>query len=590
MEKTVSDGVTVAKKDKSFGKGNWKAFFRLIPKIKLPWVLIILAFAINMAYQTIMTELPFSISKLFSGDFSQEALWSAIWFYVAQAVSISALSIVQGVTLNVGKRNAREKLWNGMLVTQMGYYGANNPSSLMSAITNDLTSAVQTVINQIIDFIPSLYYVVVVLIRLNEFNFLLMLSVLILLPVNYVFMVIYGRWQFETNANVFRKIGGLTGYLVERIRNLTLIKSFTNEPQELENGTEASKKLYGANMQSIKVNCVGTGVNTIIKLLQSVVIVVFGILLVRAGKITLTQWVAFFLYAQTLTGQVNTWVLKWTDLKSAQGAAARVIDIMNAPKENFSEGIAMPNELSDIEFKNVSFAYGQNPVIKNLSFTIKKGKTTAIVGVCGSGKTTVMNLIERLYAPQQGEIALGGIPIGNYNIEEYRRRFSYVQQNAEIFSGTIREALLYGSEGNISDQELTEASKLSGAYEFISKFPQGLDTPLAVGGSSLSGGQRQRLVLAREFLKQTDYLLFDEPTSALDSATTKAVQQTMFDLFKGKTMIIITHDLNLITQADQIILLDSGIVEANGTHKQLLESCRLYKELVEEQRAKEDIQ
>jgi ATP-binding cassette subfamily B protein AbcA/BmrA len=308
----------------------------------------------------------------------------------------------------------------------------------------------------------------------------------------------------------------------------------------------------------------------------------------RKGYINIQQWIAFFLYAQTLSDTITKWVETWSTIKSAQGAASRLIDIMGASKEIHNVGKEVPAVLKgDIEFKNVTFAYGDAPVLSNVNATIGEGKATAIVGLCGSGKTTIISLIERLYRPASGEITIGEENIREFNIDAYRSHFAYVQQDAGIFSGTIREAMLYGVDREVPEEELIDAAKMAGAWDFIKEIPNGLDGTLAIGGSSVSGGQRQRIVLARELIKNKDVLLLDEPTSALDAETAREVQQTIFRLFKGKTIIMITHDLGLISSVDQIIVVNNGTIEACGTHDDLMKRCGIYHELVEERAYKE---
>ena len=222
-------------------------------------------------------------------------------------------------------------------------------------------------------------------------------------------------------------------------------------------------------------------------------------------------------------------------------------------------------------------------MLSGVTLTIPRGRTTAIVGVSGSGKTTILRLLERLYCPDQGAVTVGGQNLDELNLFAWRDKISYVTQDAATFSGTVRESMTYGVGRPVSDEELAQAAKLSGIYDYIMEQPGGFDAQMAIWGSAMSGGQRQRLVIARELLKDADVLLLDEPTSALDAETAAEVSDTIFSRFAGKTIVTVTHELNFIANADQIVVLKGGKVVDSGTHQALMERCAPYRELVEEQ-------
>ena len=270
-------------------------------------------------------------------------------------------------------------------------------------------------------------------------------------------------------------------------------------------------------------------------------------------------------------------------LKDVQGRAARLGAMMEAPQENMNEQASTEIPKADVVLENVSFGYrADTPILKNVSFSIPQGKTTAIVGPSGSGKTTILRLLEKLYTAQDGSITVGGQNLNDMNLAAWRDQMSYVNQDAEIFSGTIREALTYGITRNVEDAQLEQVTRLADIYDFIAAKPEGFDAELAVWGSSMSGGQRQRMVIARELLKNANILLLDEPTSALDTETATAISNTFFKDFAGKTIVTVTHELNFICHADQIVVLKQGEVEAIGTHEELIVSSKTYRDLVEE--------
>ena len=338
------------------------------------------------------------------------------------------------------------------------------------------------------------------------------------------------------------------------------------------------------------------GIDQAITVIQQIVIVLFGLLLLKKGRIDLPQWIAFFMFSATISNRFIELVQNWQSLKSIQGQVARVVEVVEAPKEQTeqeakaaSQAMTVSGQSPAVKFDNVSFAYGDKPALNHVSFTVPTGTATAIVGLCGSGKTTLLNLMERFYEAGDGRITLNEEDIGQLSLRELRGKFSYVQQDAGVFSGKVREILTYGINRDVEDDELVEAAKCAGAWDFIQTLPGALDAEIAADGQSLSGGQRQRLVLAREFLRNADVLLLDEPTSALDAITAQAVEETVFRLFRGKTILMVTHDMSLVSNMDQIVVLQEGDLVGQGSYETLLESCPLFREMVTAQRREEAV-
>lgn len=566
--------------------GNWRSFFRIIGQINLPWPLVVVSLVFEMGYSNLLLSLPTTTAALMSGSLEVSALWDAVIYYVIYGGVSVVRYFVYDVTANLAIRNARNKVWGGMLRIRADYYDQNAPAALTSAVTNDLEAAVRSLVNLMITVIPTIYYIVAAVVTIGDYDSLLMLSVLVLLPVQYIYMVMVGRWMCKTQTGIYRRIGDLTGYLAERARNLSLIKYYSNEEEELKNGTGVAEELYKANMQKVKVDCADTGISTAIELLQNLVTIVFGVVLLQKGRINIAQWVAFFLFAAKINSRFGELITKWQSLKTVQGIAVRTAEIMEAPQEQTEKEAKAAAVLETqsgaspaVSFQNVSFSYGEKQTLKNVSFTVPAGTATAIVGLCGSGKTTLLNLLERFYETDEGCVLLGDTDIKSLPLAELRGRFSYVQQDAGVFSGSVREILTYGIHKSFTDEALIEAARSAGAWDFIQALPGGLDGKVSADGQSLSGGQRQRLVLAREFLRGADVLLLDEPTSALDTSTAQAVERTIFELFRGKTILMVTHDLSMLRSMDQVVVLQEGELVGQGTYESLLAGCPLFQEM-----------
>lgn len=562
-----------------FGRGNWKAYFQLIPKIKLPWILILFGFILDTGYSQVLSYVPVSTSALFSGEFTGSALVSAIVYNVLSYGLMLGTICVQACVAKEAIKRAQGVLWNRMMHLDMSYYDTYNPSNLLSTITNDTETAVTTLITQLISLIPTIYYIVKVFITINGYDVRLLISVLILVPINIAYVIIVGRWKYEVNAGIFRQVGSLTAYLAERVSNLFLIRSFTNEEFETSKGVEAAKGLYSAKIRSARVSFFADGIASLLDILQRSIPIIFGVYLLKAKYITMEQWIAFFLFIGQIINQVNQIVSMWSDIKTAQGSAVRMIQIINAPEEKETGKEACISN-GDLQFENVNFAYTNKSILKNVNFTIPVGKSTALVGRCGSGKSTIMDMIERLYTPDSGKITLNNTDVTQFDLNSYRAHFAYVQQDAGIFGGTYRSAITYGINGNVTEEEIETAASKTGILELVKGSKEGFDSSLAISGGSVSGGQKQRMVLTRELLKNRPFLLLDEPTSALDAKSAYDIQKKLLELFKGTTMLMITHDLRLLSSVDQIIFLEEGEVLDCGTHLELMNRCEPYRELV----------
>lgn len=376
-------------------------------------------------------------------------------------------------------------------------------------------------------------------------------------------------------------IGKLTAYWAERVTNIYLIRSFTNEKQEDKNGLEAAQGLYKANVRSAKVTFAGNMTANLMELLQRGVLIVFGMILLQNKYINMQQWIAFFPFTGQVITRVNSVLTTWSDIKSAQGSAARMIQIFTAPEEPLQGGEVTETVTDgDIAFENVRFAYGDNEVLHGISAVIPQGKTTALVGRCGSGKTTLLSLIERLYTPSGGVITLAGKDVTEYDLYSYRNQFAYVQQDAGIFGGSFRSAMTYGIKDSIPEEELENAAERTGLLPLIQSLEQGFDANISISGNSVSGGQRQRIVLARELLKKKPILLLDEPTSALDALSALEVHQKLIELFPGTTKLMITHDLRLLTRVDHVIFMENGNILDSGSPIELMKRCEPYRALV----------
>ncbi|WP_371318106.1 ABC transporter ATP-binding protein [Paenibacillus elgii] len=306
--------------------------------------------------------------------------------------------------------------------------------------------------------------------------------------------------------------------------------------------------------------------------------VVYGSYLISKGLFSTGELVAFLYLLNLCLDPLDHIPALITNTFEMSGALKRVVDIGNQPVENQEGHTIERTELPPIEFDNVSFAYEPaSPILQKLSFTVPKGKTIALVGASGGGKSTVFKLLCGFYALQEGQgtIKVFGQPIMNSNLNDLRSHFSVMTQDSYLFGGTVAENIAYGR-ANASMDEVIEAAKLANAHSFIMELPEGYQTEVGERGGFLSGGQRQRIAIARAFLKDAPILLLDEPTSALDTESEMFVQEALSVLMKERTTIVIAHRLTTIENADEIWVMDRGTIAEAGSHAQLLAKKGLY--------------
>ncbi|MCF0110983.1 MAG: ABC transporter ATP-binding protein [Erysipelotrichaceae bacterium] len=567
---------------------SWKSFLAFFRHAQISWGWILIALILNIVYYQTVTKLPGSTAGLFTGRFTKAAIMGVVTNYSLVLIWMSVVMIAQVFAIAKSVKSVRRAVWTRMMGVTTSYYDKHGPNTLFSAVTSDVEIAITTLVSVVVSVPGMLSYLIKAIPMIGGFSPKLLWAVWILIPIYIIYAFGMGSWQMRVGNSIQMKIGGLTGYLTDRIRNLTMIKTFVTEDLEEQKGVSAAKELYKTNIEYSHLNAVIVAYTIGTEVAGIVCAVLWGCNLLRTGEINLEQWLAFFLFVPTINTVFRQFTMIWANFKEVQGRATRLGVLMEAPQEEQKECLSKEIPNGDIRFEHVTFAYTDDTKLyENLSFVIPQGKTTAIIGYSGCGKTTILKLLERLYSPQNGKITIGDTDIEKLDLKEYRNTISYVNQEAGLFSGTIREALLYGNTNTITVEKMDEVTKLSGIYEFIQSQPDGYDTELAIWGSAMSGGQRQRMVIARELLKNTEILLLDEPTSALDAETASSVSETFYTLFKGKTIVTVTHEIGFVVNADQIIVIRNGQIDGIGTHEELYRTNSMYQELFDEQSIKE---
>lgn len=473
--------------------------------------------------------------------------------------------------------------WNKTLMLKVKDHEKTQSGELSSRIINDsiiLINFVSVEVPSLVSGIVTIVGAVTIMLTLDMvmtgvFFCLAPLIIFTIMPISNKIYDISEQQQM-----MFAKVNG---YFTEIISQIKMIKAYLGEHFEGQRGKEKIKELYNYGIKNAKIQAVLSPMMGAIIMILLLAIGGMGLYRVSAGTISIGVLVAFALYFVEVMQPVQTVGSFLIELQAVKGTTRQLVNLLEAEIEEFSDTDFIMKD-NDIVFEHVNFGYhAEEPVLKDVSFRVEKGKKTAIVGESGSGKTTIFSLLEHFYSPDSGSITVGGCNIKDVPINGWRRQFGYVSQENSIISGTIRENLLYGVTREVKEEELIQVAKMADAYTFIEALPDKFDTEVGERGEFLSGGQKQRIAIARAFLQDAPYLLLDEATANLDSESEKQIQKAINRLLEGRTALIIAHRLCTVADADQIIVLQNGEISGVGTHKQLLKNNPFYRKLVIQQ-------
>ena len=420
---------------------------------------------------------------------------------------------------------------------------------------------------------------------LFKMNITLFVIILFMTIISIGLVFIFKQPYKKINEEQMQQSSILNSQIIEGLRAVETIKGNANEETELENiEKEYIKSLRIARKEGMLSNIQGS-VSELISTVGNLVLMYFGVMQVINSDITLGSMMAFMTLAGYFMDPVGRLVSLQLQIQESNISMKRITEILDYEREqqdekNFQE---LEKVKGDIEVKNVTFRYGnRKPVLRDISFTIPKGKKIALVGASGSGKSTVAKLLLKYYEPENGEIVIDGIDINEFSNESLRKGISYVPQSIELFSKSIYDNIRV-SKMNSTLDEVKEAAKAADAHEFIRKLPMQYYTYLEEAGNGLSGGEKQRIALARAFLKKNEFYILDESTSNLDFATENIIFDMIYNKFKNKSMLIIAHRLATVKNCDEIIVMDNGEIIEKGTHDELLEKEGQYYRLWEMQ-------
>ena len=480
-------------------------------------------------------------------------------------------------------RDIREKLYNKFLDLPLSYFSNERKGDLMSRITNDVTEIEWTVMTTIEAFFRE------PLILLGSLIFMLYVSPQLTLVV-FILMLFIGyiiggasRKLKKQSQQAQDQLGLVNSTLDETIGGIRIIKSFTAESFMMDRFKKENETYRKFAWEMLKRRDLSAPLSEFLGVTAVVALLFIGSKQVFAQQLAPEVFLTFIFAFYSVIDPSKALTQAWFNLQKASAAMDRIDQVLDIKPDiiNIPNAITKSGFNHSIEFKNVSFRYqaGLPDVLKNINLKIDKGQTIALIGKSGSGKSTMVDLLPRLYDVKQGEILIDGINIKNLDLNSLRSLFAVVTQEAILFHGSIAENIQFGSKS--TSAEIKEAASLAYADEFIKTADQGYETSIGDRGQKLSGGQRQRLTLARALLRNAPILILDEATSALDSESEKYIQQALDAVLPNMTAIVIAHRLNTIKKADLIVVMEEGEIKEIGSHDELLQSNGAYKKMLE---------
>jgi ATP-binding cassette subfamily B protein len=511
-----------------------------------------------------------------------QALWTL-------AGLILAVRVVQGLVGLAGawttellaqriERNARDELVRSLLGKSQTFHNRQQVGDIMARATNDVRQ-LNPMVNPGISLIfNSMLNLVIPIIAIGMLNLQLLVAPLLFCVAFFFALRRYTR-QLNPVAGASRgQFGTMNAGLAEAVSGIEVVKAYAQEQQEREKFTLNARKFRDLFVQEGEIRA------------RYLPLLFFGIMfgggfahalwLYRQGAIEVGTIIGYMGLLGVL--RFPTFISIWTFAMVQMGiaGAGRILQLITAETElDENEGGLTQPITGALAFEGVSFGYGDNPILEDLSFTAAPGETIAIVGQTGAGKSTLTKLVNRTYDATQGRVCVDGIDVKQWSMQSLRSQISTIEQDVFLFSRTIAENIAFGAPGTATREQIEQAAREAQAHEFIMSFPEGYDTVIGERGVTLSGGQRQRLAIARAFLTNPRILILDDSTSAIDSATEDQIQRAMRRVLQGRTTLLITHRLSQIRWADRILVLRSGKLVAHGSHEDLLQTSPAYRRI-----------
>ncbi|KAI7806642.1 antigen peptide transporter 1 [Triplophysa rosa] len=505
---------------------------------------------------------------------------------IMSAVCEFVCDLIYNVTMSRIHTSIQGLVFQSVLKQDIGFFDKASTGDIVSRITTDTNTMSETLSEKL--SLLMWYFMRVIFL----FGSMMLLSVKLSiftalgLPVIWIIPEFSGKFYQKLSVKVQESLAKANDVAMETFSSMKTVRSFANEDGETERYRKCLDDTYALNKVEAAAYAASTWTNSMSSLALKVSILYYGGRLVTGSDVSSGDLVSFVLYELQFSSAVEVLMSYWPQVKKAVGASEKIFEYVERKPDTPPDGSYAPQALKGhVHFKNMTFAYPKRPdtnVLKDVSLELKPGQISALVGPSGSGKTTIVSLLERFYQPQKGEILLDEKPLLCYKDEYLHEKISVVSQEPVLFARSVRENIKYGKE-NATDEEMYAAAKLANADEFISNLPKGYDTDAGEKGGQVSGGQKQRIAIARALIRQPQILVLDDATSSLDTESEHKVYSTLRKDLKNCTVLLITHRLSGVENADHIVFLKDGKVAEQGNHEQLLARNEFYAEFVKQQ-------
>jgi ATP-binding cassette subfamily B protein len=502
---------------------------------------------------------------------------------VARAVLMSARRLISGKQALGVEMDLRQGLYSHLVRLSFGFYDRHQTGQLMSRATVDLQGVRFFLGYGLIFLFQNVLTVLSVTAVLLVVQWKLALIALAITPVLVVLAYRYSHVAHPTLRDVQQKLADVATVAEENIVGVHVVKSFAQEAQEQAKFEARSEAVFGQTIRANRQRALYVPLISWVPLIAQGAVLLVGARMVTHGQLSVGGFVAFNLYLGMLVMPLRSLGMWIGQAQRATASGERIFQIMDEPEEITDSASAadLPSGGGDLRFSSVSFEYipGQ-PVLAGIDLDVPAGKTIALIGHTGSGKTTLTSLVPRFYDTTAGRVVLDGVDVRDISLTSLRHAIGVISQDPFLFSATVRENITFGAPG-LGDEEVEHVARLAQAHEFVERLPERYDTVIGERGITLSGGQRQRLAIARALAVDPRILILDDATASVDATTEARIRLGLREAMKGRTTLIIAHRLSTIALADEIVVLDRGRIAARGTHDELLETSEVYRDIYE---------
>ena len=487
----------------------------------------------------------------------------------------------------------RREMFEKLEQLPFSYYDNNETGKIMSRITSDLQEISELAHHGPEMLVMTSFSLLFSLFYLSSINLTLALIIFSCSPLLFVITLIVRKKHMESSRKARRSIAQINGDVNSSVSGIRITKAFNNSEKEIEKFEKGNKEFVAAKRGQYFTMAIQHSTTIFVTDIFNVVCLISGGIFLYRGLITFGDYSSFIVSIGFFTSPILQLVQWMEQFDDGATGFERFCEILDLPVEEDRKGAKDYSKLNgDIRFENVCFTYNkeeEREILENISFTVPKGKTVALVGPSGGGKTTICHLLPKFYHADSGKISIRNIDIEDITMKSLRENIGIVQQDVFLFSGTFYENIAYGKK-NATRNQIVAAAKKANIYDYIMSLPEGFDTEIGERGIRLSGGQKQRLSIARVFLKNPPILILDEATSSLDNTTEALIQEALNSLKKGRTTIVVAHRLSTIRNADEILVVSNGKIVESGTHEKLIRKRKgLYKKLYASQFSDDDL-